>query len=108
VNTFRELSLYHLFTCGNTISDNSAPFTYMPLKRGLLGTTLCDIFLDPTLLSTKSSKLRIINNSQIYSTIIDTMGQTFSVGILLLEETGVPEGLANLFFYSFTILKRKH
>jgi hypothetical protein len=41
--------------------------------------------------STKSSKLRIINNSQIYSTIIDTMGQTFPVGILLLEETGVPE-----------------
>jgi hypothetical protein len=31
--------------------------------------------------STKSSKLRIINNSQIYSTIIDTMGQTFPVGI---------------------------
>jgi hypothetical protein len=37
------------------------------------------------------SKLRIINNSQIYSTIIDTMGQTFPVGILLLDETGVPE-----------------
>jgi hypothetical protein len=29
--------------------------------------------------------------SQIYSTIIDTMGQIFPVGILLLEETGVPE-----------------
>jgi hypothetical protein len=28
--------------------------------------------------STKSSKLRIINNSQIYSAIIDTMGQIFS------------------------------
>ena len=28
--------------------------------------------------STKSSKLRIINNSQIYSTIIDTMDQIFS------------------------------
>ena len=41
--------------------------------------------------STKDSKLRIINNSQIHSTIIDTMGQTFPVGILLLEETGVPE-----------------
>ena len=41
--------------------------------------------------STKSSKLRIINNSQIYSTIIDTMGQIFPVGILLLEETRVPE-----------------
>ena len=58
------------------------------------------IFLDPTLLylikkilsssynsryqlkiATKSNKLRIINNSQIYSTIIDTMGQTFPVGI---------------------------
>jgi hypothetical protein len=39
-------------------------------------------------IATKSSKLRIINNSQIYSTIIDTMGQTFPVGILLLEETG--------------------
>jgi hypothetical protein len=31
--------------------------------------------------STKGSKLRIINNSQIYSTIIDTMGQTFPVAI---------------------------
>jgi hypothetical protein len=42
------------------------------------------------------SKLRIINNSQIHSTIIDTMGQTFPVGILLLEETGVPEKNMNL------------
>ena len=29
----------------------------------------------------QSSKLRIINNSQIYSTIVDTMGQIFPVGI---------------------------
>ena len=69
-----------------------------------------NIVLDPTLLikkkkilsnsydnryqlkiATKSIKLRIINNRQIYSTIIDTMGQTFPVGILLLEETEVPE-----------------
>jgi hypothetical protein len=41
--------------------------------------------------STKSSKLRIINNSQIYITIIDPMDQTFLVGIVLLEEIGVPE-----------------
>jgi hypothetical protein len=37
----------HFFTCGNTIFDNHAaaplpPFTYMPLRRGVLGTTLCE------------------------------------------------------------------
>ena len=37
----------HLFTCGNKISDNPAaaplpPFTYMPLRWGVLGTTICD------------------------------------------------------------------
>ena len=34
--------------------------------------------------STKSSKLRIINNSQIYSTIIDTMDQIFSSWNILI------------------------
>ena len=63
-----------------------------------------NIFLDPTLLylkkkylavhiityiyyyenSTKSSKLRIINNSQIYSTIIDNMGQSFASWNILI------------------------
>jgi hypothetical protein len=41
------LPLCHLFTCGNKISDNPTaaplpPFTYMPLRRGVLGTTLRD------------------------------------------------------------------
>jgi hypothetical protein len=40
------IPLSHLFTCGNTISDNPAaaplPSIYMPLRRGVLGTTLCD------------------------------------------------------------------
>ena len=41
------IPLCHLFTCVNTISDNPAaaslpPFTYMPLRRGVLDTTLCD------------------------------------------------------------------
>jgi hypothetical protein len=41
------ISLYHLFTCGNKISDNPAgaplpPFTYMPLRLGVLDTALCN------------------------------------------------------------------
>jgi hypothetical protein len=41
------IPLYHLFTCGNTISDNPAaaplpPFTYMPLRLGVLDTALCN------------------------------------------------------------------
>ena len=41
------IPLCHLFTCGNKISNNPAtaplpPFTYMPLRRGVLGTPLCD------------------------------------------------------------------
>jgi len=38
------IPLCHLFICGNKISDNPAaaplpPFTYMPLRRGVLATT---------------------------------------------------------------------
>jgi hypothetical protein len=41
------ISLYHLFTYGNKISDNPAaaplpPFTYMPLRLGVLDIALCN------------------------------------------------------------------
>jgi hypothetical protein len=41
------IPLCHLFTYGNKICDNPAaaplpPFTYMPLRWGVVGTTLCD------------------------------------------------------------------